>query len=215
MSAAPTRCVPARRRHWLAALLAAAAAGAALAPAAGARVSALGDDGPTASCAAKLDALDKVVARARSGVIVPAGAIEPPALSVGRPAEVLVRLGADPLGLAAALGIEPARFWATAAADVLAAAPGVGARGRIQADGSARLRLTPPSAGPVRMRMYVPGKSFGAAGCGLGAALVRPGGAPGSPVLQVAGGPTPPPDPGGEPSPTPEPAPVPAPEPQP
>jgi hypothetical protein len=178
-------------------------------------VPALGDDAKAASCAAKLDALDKVVARARSGVIVPAGAIDPPTLSVGRPAELLVRLGADPLGLAAALGVEPARFWATAAADVLATAPGVGARGRIQADGSARLLLTPPAAGPVRMRMYVPGKSIGAAGCGLGAALVRPGGAPGSPVLKVAGGPVPAPDPGGEPSPAPEPAPVPAPEPQP
>jgi hypothetical protein len=156
----------------------------------------------------------EIVARARSGVVVPPGAIDPPALTVGRPAQVRVELGPDPLGIATALGVDPEAFWGSAGATVTATGPGLVSRGAIQSDGWARLSFTPPQAGSVWMRMYVPGRSiFAALGVcytqrwGVGSPLVRPGEPPGGPVLEVEGLPEPSPVPPG-----PEPAPSPGPE---
>jgi hypothetical protein len=157
-----------------------------------------------------------ILAAARAGVEVPPGAIEPPAVTVGRPAQVLVRLGADPLGIAAALGADPREFWGTARATVSAAGPGFTARAWLAADGTARLSFTPPQAGGVRMSLYVPGRAIQRAlglcplvRWGVDSALVAPGQPPGSPVLEVEGLPVPPPDPGPEPAPTPGPEPAP------
>ena len=181
-------------------------------------------------------ALEEVLERARCGVVVPAGAIEPGSLTKNRPADVQVRLGPDPLGLAAALGVDPAAFWRGARAEVIAAGPGFSVRGRIRADGSAGLTVTPPSPGAVYMRLVVPATSIqralgtpkrgekrfkggwyslpgGTGQWGLESALVPLGQPSGSPVLEVEDLPEPPPDPGGEPSP--EPAPIPGPEAQP
>jgi len=158
----------------------------------------------------------EILARARAGVEMPPGTIDPPAVRVGRPAQVLVRLGPDPLGIAAAVEADPQAFWGSARATVSATGPGLAARGWVQADGSALLAFTPPEAGPVRMRLYVPGRSIQRAlglctyvRWGVDSALVAPGQAPGSPVLEVEGLPAPPPDPGPEPAPTPGPEPAP------
>ena len=103
-----------------------------------------------------------------------------------------MRLGPDPLGIAATLGVDPAAFWRAAGAQVTASGPKLGARARIRSDGSAVLSFTPPEPGGVVVRMYVSGHAIQAAlglcsapVSGVGAALVRPGGTPGSPVLRV------------------------------
>jgi hypothetical protein len=157
-----------------------------------------------------------ILAAARAGVAVPPGAIQPPAVTVGRPAEVVVRLGADPLGIAAALGADPEQFWGTARATVSAAGPGFGARAWLAGDGTARLSFTPPEAGAVRMSLYVPGRAIQRAlglctsvRWGVASPLVAPGDTPGDPVMDVEGLPVPPPDPGPEPAPTPGPEPAP------
>jgi hypothetical protein len=158
----------------------------------------------------------EIYARARSGVEVPVGAIDPAAVPQGRPAQVLVRLGPDPLGIAATLGVAPEAFWGGARATLTATGPGFTARAGVRADGSALLSFTPPEPGAVRMLMSVPGKSLltslglgSARGWGVSSPVVYAGQAPGSPVLHVEGRPVPAPDPG------PEPAPVPGPEPAP
>ena len=144
------------------------------------------------------------------------GAIEPAAVTVGRPAQVLVYLGPDPLGIAAAVGADPQAFWGAARATVSATGPGFTARGWLGAENVAPLSFTPPEAGPVRMSLYVPGRSIQRA---LGlcpilrwrveSPLVAPGGAPGDPVMEVEGLPVQPPNPGPEPAPNPGPEPSP------
>ncbi len=152
--------------------------------------------------------ITKIFARARAGVPVAPEAIEPPALVARRPALIRVRLGPDPLGIAATLGIAPSAFWGSAGAHLATWGPGFYVRSPIAADGSSSVALTPPRPGSVRMRMYVPGTAILAAlgtcsltGWGVGSPLVRPGEAPGAPVLEVDDRPQPPPDPGGEPAP--------------
>jgi hypothetical protein len=210
-----------RRGRRAAALVVAAAAAGALAPSAHAGMPPPGGDLSVGLRAAALqleespaDPLAGVLVRARSGVAMPPGALDPPFLPARRPAEVLVRLGPDPLALAAALRLDPAGFWATASGVVIATGPGVSVRGRIVADGSARVSFTPTAPGWIRMRMYVPGKSIDRAK-GITSWLVRPGEAPGSPLLEVIDQPDPAPDPGGEPSPDPRPVPAPTPGPEP
>src|SRR5262245_2312177 len=161
---------------------------------------------PSAVVAEILDA-------ARAGVALAPGAIEPPAVGVGRPAQVGVHLGPDPLGIAAAVGADPRAFWGGARATVSAAGPGFAAHAWLAAGNVARLSFTPPEAGSVRMSLYVPGRAIQRElglcpilRWGVDSSLVPPGGSPGDPVMEVEGRPVPAPDPG------PEPAPVPAPE---
>ena len=210
-----------RRGRRAAALAVAAAAVGALAPSAHAAIPPPGGDltAGVGAVAVQLqqspaDPLADVLIRARAGVAIPPGAIDPPFLPARRPAQVLLRLGPDPLGLAAALRVDAAGFWATAGGVVIATGPGVSARGRIGADGSARVSFTPTAPGGIRMRMYVPGKSIERAK-GITSWLVRPGEAPGGPLLEVLDQPEPAPDPGGEPSPDPRPVPAPTPGPEP
>jgi hypothetical protein len=212
---------PTRRRVRVRPLLALACACGALAVAGPAAQAT--SDPPPCRPVSKLDKaeLAQIAAQARAGLEVPPGAIEPPALTKGRAADLVVRLGPDPLGLAAALRVDPAAFWGAAGAALSAHGPGFYARAPIQADGSASYSLTPPEAGPVTMRMYVPGTGIQRALnlCsrpikGIPAPLVPPGGAPGSPVLEVEDRPVEPPDPGGESSPGSPPVP-PTPEPSP
>ena len=215
MLRAPRRRGAHHRRLLAASVTVAAAMAGALAPAVQATT-----PGPSpASCEPSKKAgppksgpVAEILARAQAGVEVPPGAIEPPAVTVGRPAQVLVRLGPDPLGIAATVGADPEAFWGSARATVSATGAGLAARGWLQADGSARLAFTPPEAGSVRMRLHVPGRSIQRAlglcthvRWGVNSALVAPGQEPGSPVLEVEGLPTPPPDPGPEPAPSPGP----------
>ncbi|HSJ74294.1 MAG TPA: hypothetical protein VK904_08250 [Miltoncostaeaceae bacterium] len=219
MPRTPRRRGAPRRRLWAAHITVAAALLGALVPAAQAAKA-----GPSpATCEGskkagppRSDVVGAILAAARAGVEVPPGAIDPPALTVGRPAQVLVRLGPDPLGIAAAVGADPKEFWGSARATLSAAGPGFAARAWLGADGAAQLSLTPPEAGSVRMRMYVPGRAIeralglcSTARWGVDSALVAPGQAPGGPVLEVDGLRTPPPDPGPEPAPSPGPEPMP------
>jgi hypothetical protein len=208
-----------RRRPWAASLVVAAALAGAVVPVAQA---APGGDKPPWTCGeGKGDAaqaqIDRIMARAREGVVVPAGAIDPPALTVGRAADVQVRMGADPLGIATILRQDPEQFWATARATVSAAGAGVAKGAYVRSDGSATLSLTPTAAGAITMRLYVPGRAIMRAigPCappvrGVGSPLVRPGDTPGSPVLPVEDLPVQPPNPGPEPAPVPGPEPAPA-----
>jgi hypothetical protein len=219
MPRAPRRRGAPSRRLWAASATVAAALLGALVPAA----QATGPAPSYASCGWSKKAgppqsgvVAEILAAARSGVEVPPGAIDPPAATVGRPAQVLVSLGPDPLGIAAAVGADPQAFWGTARATVSAAGPGFTARAWLQRDASARLSFTAPEAGPVRMSLYVPGRAIQRAlglcpilRWGVDSPLVAPAGAPGDPVMDVEGLPVPPPNPG------PEPAPVPGPEPAP
>ncbi len=159
----------------------------------------------------------EIAARARNGVEIAPGAIVAPALAPGRTAEVAVRLGPDPLGVAALLRADPAAFWGSARASLSATAPGAVSWAAVHADGSARLSLTPQGPGPVTMRLHLPGRALQrplglcpTGAWGIGSALRRQGEAPGSPVLRVEDLPVPAPNPPG-----PEPAPVPGPEPSP
>lgn len=207
------------RRPWAAALVVAAALAGAVVPAA---LAAPGGDKPPGSCHGGKDEaaqamVDRILAHAREGVVVPAGGIDPPALTVGRTADVRVHMGADPLGIASILREDPEEFWGGAQAVVTAAGPSLVGRGGVRADGSATLSLTPPAPGSVTMRLYVPGRSIQRAigPCsppvrGVGSPLVHPGDTPGDPVLEVEDLPVQPPNPGPEPAPVPGPEPAPA-----
>jgi hypothetical protein len=222
MLGTPGRRCSRRARRWAACAVAAAATAAGVAPLAQAQDKPPDGSAPS-SCrpSPKGDpkrppAIAEVAARARAGLEIAPDAIVPRALAAGRPAEVAVRLGPDPLGIAALLRVDPAAFWGSAGASLSAIAPGAVAYGGIRADGSARLWLTPQRPGPVTMRLAVPGRALQRAlglcqtgGWWIGSGLRRPGEAPGSPVLQVEDLPIPPPDPGPEPVPTPGPEPSP------
>jgi hypothetical protein len=222
MLGTPGRRCSRRARRWAACAVAAAATAAGVAPLAQAQDKPPDGSAPS-SCrpSPKGDpkrppAIAEVAARARAGLEIAPGAIAPRALAAGRPAEVSVRLGPDPLGIAALLRVAPGSFWGSAGASVSANAPGAEAWGGVRADGSARLWLTAPQPGPVTMRLHVPGRALQralglcpTAGWSIGSALRRQGAAPGSPVLEVEDLPVPVPHPGPEPVPTPGPEPSP------
>ncbi|WP_217915272.1 hypothetical protein [Miltoncostaea marina] len=176
--------------------------------------------GPPAPCApaplaapAVARAVEGLVGREASGV-----AIQPllvPPLVAGEPAQLTVQLGADPLGLADALGVAPERMWEAARARLRVTAPGVVVDVPVEGDGAARLGLTPAAAGPVTMRLVLPAgpavrraagreldlvgalEAAGAARAAIDRVVADPeswgadmpvqaaGSAPGSPVLQV------------------------------
>lgn len=100
-------------------------------------------------------ALDAAAAQGPAGLELPPGAVLTPPLVSGEPAQLSVRVGSDPLGLAAAAGIPPEELWARGAITVQARAPGVVASAAVEGDGSARLLFTPTAPGPVDLVMVV------------------------------------------------------------
>lgn len=92
----------------------------------------------------------------RVGYVLGRGALGSPRLYAGIRQTVTVRLGSDPLGLAAALGMSPSSFWSRARAVVRLEGEGWRAAGRLGADGVARIPVTPPREGPIRLRLIVP-----------------------------------------------------------
>lgn len=170
-------------------------------------------DAPTVS-AAGARGLDAAAALEASGLAIPPGGLVTPPLSAGEPAQLTLQLGADPLGLAAALGVSPEDFWTAAQARLEVRGPGIADDVTVEGDGAARLEFTPAAAGPVTMRVVIdagalarvlggppdlvgPLHAAGASaafirrvvadpsGWQLSIPLVQPGGAPGSPVLQI------------------------------
>lgn len=102
-------------------------------------------------------------AREATGLELPEGGVLTPPLPAGQPAQVTVRVGADPLGLAAALGVAPERLWSLAGARVEATGPGVAAAAPIDGEGAARLAFVPAAPGPVSLRLMLPGAAVAAA----------------------------------------------------
>lgn len=96
---------------------------------------------------------------ARNGVSPAPGAALPP-LWVGRATRVTVPLGPDPGGIATALGVDPAGFWAAAGATVTMQNGGTVTSGVVRSDGIADLAVTPLAAGPVVISLRVPGSAL-------------------------------------------------------
>ncbi len=149
-----------------------------------------------------------------TGLEIPPGGLITPPLHVGEPAQLTLQLGADPLGLAAAFGLSPEAFWTAAQARLETRGPGIATDATIEGDGTARLEFTPAEPGPVTMRLVIDQaaitRAIGAeadlvaslrsagveatviqrlvtdpSGWRLTIPLVQPGGAPGSPVLEI------------------------------
>lgn len=174
----------------------------------------VGCTGAPALSASGARGLDAAAALEATGLTIPPGGLVTPPLSAGEPAQLTLQLGADPLGLAAALGVSAEDFWTAAQARLEVRGPGIATDVTVEGDGAARLEFTPDAPGPVTMRIVV---SEGAldrilggepelvaplhaakvsaalirrvvadpSGWRLSIPLVHPGGAPGSPVLVI------------------------------
>ena len=123
----------------------------------------VGCTSPAAIPAAAARAVVSAVGREALGLELPPGAIQTPPLPAGSAAQVTVRLGEDPLGLAAGLGIGPERLWTAAGARLRAVGPGFAVVAPIEADGTARLEFLPTAPGPVTLSLVLPGSALGRA----------------------------------------------------
>ncbi|MGD9694149.1 MAG: hypothetical protein AB7V42_00625 [Thermoleophilia bacterium] len=158
-----------------------------------------------------LSALAAAYAAETGGVAI-SPLVMPPVVA-GDAAQVSLRLGVDPLGLAASLGLDAEDFWRAARATVVLQAPGAGATAPLEADGIARLVFRPTAAGPVTARLRIGGAALASAlgpvdlvpglrEAGVDPALIRrviadpsgwtlelpirvAGAAPGTPILSV------------------------------
>ncbi len=164
--------------------------------------------------AAGARALDRAADLETAGLEIPPGGLITPPLSAGEPAQLTLRLGSDPAGLASALGLSSEGFWKAAQARLEVRGPGTATDVTIEADGVARLEFTPTAPGPVTMRVVIDQglmrRSLGAepevvaplraagvsvalmerivadpSGWRLAIPLVPQGGAPGSPVVEI------------------------------
>ena len=111
--------------------------------------------------------------RETTGLPIPPGGLVTPPLVAGEPAQVTLQLGADPLGLAAGLGVTPEEAWRAFGVVVQVRGPGVALDAPIGGDGSAPLQFTPTAPGPVSMRIVVKGAGVSTA-LGAPADLVQP-----------------------------------------
>lgn len=97
-----------------------------------------------------------VLALEGSGVATPATRLSAVRVTPKVAKVVTLRLGADPLGIAARLGADPAAFWAAANATVVATGPGIDVSAPVTG-GSARLAMRPAAAGAIRLSLVVDG----------------------------------------------------------
>jgi hypothetical protein len=111
--------------------------------------------------------------RETTGLMIPPGGLVTPPLVAGEPAQVTLQLGADPLGLAAGLGVTPEEAWQALDVVVQVRGPGVAFEVPVGGDGSAPLAFTPTAPGPVSMRIVVQGSGVSTA-LGAPADLVGP-----------------------------------------
>lgn len=109
---------------------------------------------------AQRDRLAVPLSTDRVGYVLGAGALGSPRIYAGIEQTVRIRLGRDPLGLAAALGVDPREFWSNAKATVRARGRGWRKGARVDARGTARLKLLPPREGPVQLQLVVPGRQI-------------------------------------------------------
>ena len=92
-----------------------------------------------------------------AGLAIPPGGLVTPPLVAGEPAQVTLQLGADPLGLAAALGVSEEALWIALEGVVQVRGAGVALDAPIGGDGAAPLEFTPTVPGPVTMRLVLKG----------------------------------------------------------
>jgi hypothetical protein len=159
-------------------------------------------------------ALDGAAARERTGLAIPAGGLLTPPLAAGAPAQLVLQLGPDPLGLSAGFNVTSERIWRGAGAQVQVDGPGVHLRVPVEGDGTARMQFTPTGPGGIVMRLILNGAALPRSGgpdielvpalrrVGASASFVtrvladpmgwtlsiplnKPGEAPGSPVAAV------------------------------
>lgn len=104
-------------------------------------------------------ALAQVFSGQDTGAELSLGALGSPRLFVGIRNPLRVKLGRDPLGLAAALGVDPEDFWSRAGAVVRADGQGWKATARLR-NGVAKLKVLPTAEGPVKLRLIVRGSSI-------------------------------------------------------
>ncbi len=96
----------------------------------------------------------------RVGYVLGQGALGSPRVYAGIEQRVPIRLGADPLGLAEALGRDPRAFWGAAKARVRAQGEGWRTSAPVRADGTARLTVLPRTEGPVQLSLIVPAREI-------------------------------------------------------
>lgn len=108
-------------------------------------------------------ALASVLALSGSGVALGPRQLSSSRVTVGVRQSVTLALGADPLGLAADLGVSPSGFWPAAKARVTATAPGLSAGAAVSATGTATLSFVAPQPGPVTLALVVDGAPIRAA----------------------------------------------------
>lgn len=99
--------------------------------------------------------LDVAAAMEGTGLEIPEGGLFTPPLAAGEPAQLVLQLGPDPLGLAGALGIPSEAFWTAARAQVQVRGPGISTDVNVEGDGAARIEFTPSAPGPVTMRLVL------------------------------------------------------------
>lgn len=100
----------------------------------------------------------------------------------GRPARLILDLGADPLGIAARLGADQTSFWATAGAQVRVTGAGIDQRWPLVAGVPLDVYVLPRSRGDLRVTVTLPVAAvrgaMGGAGVDLLGTLDTVGGAP-------------------------------------
>ena len=108
-------------------------------------------------------ALASVLALSGSGVALGPRQLSSSRVTVGVRQSVTLALGADPLGLAADLGVSPSGFWPAAKARVTATAPGLAASAAVSAAGTATLSFIARQPGPITLALVVDGAPVRAA----------------------------------------------------
>lgn len=101
---------------------------------------------------------------AATGTTATADAVAPARVATGRATVVRIRLGADPLGIAASLGLDPATLDDTGQPVVWAVSAGHVTSARLGSDGRAALTVRPGAAGPVRVELRVRAAGLGDSG---------------------------------------------------
>jgi len=96
-------------------------------------------------------ALEDAAEREVTGLTIPP--LLTPPLVIGEPAQLAVRVGADPLGLAAAAGLTPEEVWDTGALQLVVQYPGAAVTVPVEGDGTARVEFIPGLPGPVTMSL--------------------------------------------------------------
>ena len=109
---------------------------------------------------ARATQLADVLALEGSGVAVPSTALSSRRVRTGRTTTLTVSLGADSLGLAGRLGVDPVTFWRAAQARVTVNGPGISTSTLLLDGGTASVPLTPTGHGPISLGLQLDGAAI-------------------------------------------------------